>query len=144
MAVKIVDGEIVWISHSITPSKIPDINVLRQERFAAVITNRDPDNLEFYFTDLGFYGDFLAITAEKKPEGGDRSELEKVKKFLIDSLKVVVEQVNNRILVFGCLKHRGKWRHSIEKHEQCFTVICHSVNVWMKYEPVRKERHPLL
>ncbi|KAL6052165.1 DDE Tnp4 domain-containing protein [Balamuthia mandrillaris] len=87
--------------------------------------------------DLADRGEPSFFTPIKRERGQSLGELAQVFNRLLGAERVEVERAIRRLKVFNCL--HTTWRHSLEFHSSCFTLIVCIVNIDLCFFPLTRK-----
>ena len=126
VAINLIDGTIVSVSAGFAGS-IHDSTILRSTGLIDAL-----DRGESVIADKAYVGNTWCITPIKGQCNGD----EQLYNYILETLRIKVENVNCRYKNFGCLAQ--EWRHPIEYHGIVFSVLSNLINLDLQLHPIRQ------
>ena len=118
------DSKIMWVNGGL-PGSRSDLTIYR-EKLALEL-----EPLERVMADLGYRGtDDHLMTPILNPWSQEQLEFNRE----IHRIRQVIERINKRIKIFGCLN--SNWRQSHELLSKSFKIICQVTNMSLNEKPL--------
>ena len=125
VACTIANPRIVWVNGGF-PGSQSDIAIARQGFILELHAH------ERVLADMGYIGEHSLWTPTKFP----RVPAEVATNEKLNSIRQVIERVNQRIKIFRCLS--SVWRHDFDFSRKCFNVVCKISNILFITKPINK------